>query len=200
MEQFVITISRQFGSMGRSIARRLSELLEVEFLDRDIVEMTAKRMKLPVSMISNEEEAVRAGILGRVYPLGVGMPSLKDEIFEVQSNIIQDFAKQESCIIVGRCGEYVLRDRPGLFRVYIYAPYEARIKNCIESLGMDEKTARRMIREVDSARESYHKAYVPGYTGPFDNRDICIDSSSFGIEGTARVLEAILRERMKGHK
>lgn len=195
MEKYVITISRQFGSLGRSIAHKLSELLEVEYLDRDIVEMTAKRMGLPVSMISSEEEAVKAGFWGRIYPLGAGLPNLKDEIFEVQSNIIRDFADKESCIIVGRCGEYVLKDRPNLLRVYIYAPYEERIKNCTQILGMDLKTAKRLIKEVDGARENYHKLYVPGYAGPFDNREICIDSSKFGIDGTAEILYAIIKDK-----
>lgn len=195
MEKYVVTISRQFGSMGRSIAHKLSDLLEVEYLDRDIVEMTAKRMGLPVSMISNEEEAVKAGFWGRSYPLGSGMPSLKDEIFEVQSNIIHDFADKESCIIVGRCSEYVLKDMPNVLRVYVYAPYEARLENCTGSLGMDLKTAKRLIKEVDSARENYHKVYVPGYTSPFDNRDICVDSSRFGIDGTAMILSNIIKER-----
>lgn len=196
MDKYVITISRQFGSMGRSIAYKLSELLGVEFLDRDIVEMTARRMHLPVSMISNEEEAVKAGFFGRVYPLGVGLPSLKDEIFEVQSNLIRDIAAKDSCIIVGRCGEYVLKDHPNRFSVYVYAPYEARMKNCVESLGMDTKTAKRLIKEVDVARENYHKLYVPGYSGPFDNRDMCIDSSRFGIDGTAEILSTIIKGRL----
>jgi len=195
MDKYVITISRQFGSLGRSIAHKMSELMGIEYLDRDIVEMTAKRMGLPISMISNEEEAVKAGFFGRVYPLGSGIPSLKDEIFSVQSNIIHDFADKSSCIIVGRCSEYILRDEPNLLRVYIYAPYEERLKNCVNILGMDEKNARRLIREVDNARENYHKLYVPGYTCPFDNRDICIDSSRFGVEGSAKILEKIVKEK-----
>lgn len=195
MEKYIVTISRQFGSMGRSIAQKLSELLDVEFLDRDIVEKTAKRMGLPVSMISDEEEAVRAGFGGRLYPLGIGMPSIKDEIFAVQSGIIQDFADIDSCIIVGRCSEYILKDRPNILRVYVYAPFEERLKNCTEILGMDLKTARRMIKEVDNARENYHKLYVPGYNHPFDNRDICIDSSKFGIDGSAEILRNIVREK-----
>lgn len=195
MEKYVVTISRQFGSMGRSIAHKLSELLEIEFMDRDIVEKTSKRMGLPVSMISNEEEAVKAGFGGRIYPLGSGLPSIKDEIFAVQTGIIQDFADKESCIIVGRCSEYILRDRPNILRVFIYAPVEARLKNCTEILGMDLKTAKRMIKEVDSARENYHRLYVPGYTNPFDNRDICIDSSKFGIDGSAEILNNIIRNK-----
>ena len=197
MEKIIVTISRQFGSMGRSIAHKLSELMSIEYLDRDIVEKTAKRMGLPVSMISNEEEAVKAGFLGRIYPLGVGIPSLKDEIFAVQSNIIHDYADKSSCIIVGRCAEYILRDEPNILRVYIYAPYEARLNNCTKLLGMGEKEARRMIREVDAARENYHKMYVPGYTSAFDNRNICIDSSEFGIDGTAEILRQIIRDRFE---
>lgn len=196
MEKYVITISRQFGSMGRSIAHKLSEMMDIEFLDRDIVEMTAKRMGLPVSMISDEEETGKIKFMKRIYPLGSGMPSLKDEIFSVQSNIIHDFADKSSCIIVGRCSEYILKDVPNVLRVYIYAPYEKRLKNCTEILGMDESTAKRLIKEVDSARENYHKLYVPGYTSPFDNRDICIDSSHFGIEGTAKILEEMVKEKL----
>ncbi|MDO4188313.1 MAG: cytidylate kinase-like family protein [Lachnospiraceae bacterium] len=197
MEKYVITISRQFGSMGRSIAQKLSNILEIDFLDRDIVEMTSKRMGLPVSMISNEEEAVKAGFLGRIYPLGVGIPSIKDEIFEVQSNIIKDYVKKGSCIIVGRCAEYILKDEKNSLNVYIYAPYKERIKNCTGYLGMEEKDAKRLIREVDTARENYHKLYVPQYNSPFDNRDLCIDSSKYGINGTAEIIAGIVNERMK---
>lgn len=196
MDKYVVTLSRQFGSLGRSISKRISEMLGVDFLDRDIVEETAKRMGLHISMISEEEEAVKSGFFGRIYPLGIGVPSLKDDIFQTQENIIRDIAKKESCIIVGRCGDYVLRDHPNKLSVYVYAPYEVRLENCVTRLGMDEKTARRMIKEVDAARENYHKMYVPGYTNPFDNRDICIDSSRFGVEGTAEILADIVRKRL----
>lgn len=192
---YVVTISRQFGSMGRSIAKKLSENLGIEFLDRDIVEETSKRMGLPISMISKEEEAYKAGFSGRIYPLGVGIPSIKDEIFEVQKNIIRDFASADSCIIVGRCAEHVLRDYPNKLSIYIYASKEQRIKNCIEHLEMDEKTAKRMIREVDAARENYHKLYIQGYESPFHGKDLCINSGSFGIEGTAEIISEIVRKK-----
>lgn len=193
--KYVITISRQFGSMGRSIAKKLSENLGIEFLDRDIVEETSKRMGLPVSMISNEEEAYKAGFLGRIYPLGVGIPSIKDEIYEVQKNIIRDFAAKDSCIIVGRCAEHILQDYQNKLSIYIYASKEQRLMNCIEHLEMDEKTARRMIREVDEARENYHKIYIPGYESPFHGKDICINSGYFGIEGTAQIISEIVRKK-----
>lgn len=196
MEQkFVITISRQFGSMGRSIAHKLSEILEIDFLDRDIVEATAKRMGLPVSVISEEEESNKLKFFPRLYPLGIGVPNLKDEIFEVQKNIILDLASQKSCIIVGRCADSILRDYENRLCVYIYAPYEARLKNCTDILQMDYKTARRMIKEVDNARDNYHKTYCPGWSTPFDFKDIMLDSSRFGIEGTARIIAGIAEEK-----
>ena len=119
MEQYVITISRQFGSMGRSIAKELSENLGIEFLDRDIVEATAKRMGLPVSVISDEEESMKSTFFRRQYPLGMGMSSLKDEIFYTQKNIIRDFAAKGSCIIVGRCADYILEDIPNHLNVFV---------------------------------------------------------------------------------
>ena len=147
MEQYVITISRQFGSMGRSIARELSEILGIEFLDRDIVEATAKRMGLPVSVISDEEESMKSTFFRRQYPLGMGISSLKDEIFLTQKNIIRDFAAKGSCIIVGRCADYILEDIPNHLNVYVYAPDEARLKNCVENLQMDPQTAKKCCQK-----------------------------------------------------
>ena len=195
MSDYVITISRQFGSLGRSIARELSQMLQIEYLDRDIVEETSRRMGLPVSVISEEEEAAKKSFFGSMYPLGVGLPNLKDEIFSVQENIIKDVAKKGPCIIVGRCADYILRENENLLSVYIYASYEQRLNNCISVLEMDEKTALRMIREVDAARENYHKTYIPGYKSPFDNRDLCINAGYFGVAGTAEVIADVVRKR-----
>ena len=195
MEQYVITISRQFGSMGRSIAKELSENLGIEFLDRDIVEATAKRMGLPVSVISDEEESMKSTFFRRQYPLGMGMSSLKDEIFYTQKNIILDFAAKGACIIVGRCADYILEDIPNHLNVFVYAPEEARLKNCVENLQMDPQTAKKMMRDVDAARNRYHKAYIPGWQSVFDHKDLMIDSSRFGIGGTAKILADIVRNQ-----
>lgn len=195
MEKYAITISRQFASMGRSIAQDLSKRLNIRFLDRDIVEETARRMNLSVPRISKEEETIGSRFSYRMYPLGIGVPSVKDEIFQVQKNIIQDFAKESSCIIVGRCGSYCLKDHPRVLNIYIYAPKEIRIQNCIEKLNMKEKEAIRTIAEVDSARENYHKLYIPGYRNATLESDLCINSGSYTIEEAASLIEqaAILK-------
>jgi cytidylate kinase len=197
MEPYVITISRQFASLGRTIAQQLSEVLGIEFYDRDIVEVTSKRMLLPISMISDEEEQANSAFLKRKNHLGMGVVNLEDEIFEVQANIIQDLASQESCIIVGRCGHFLLREHPKSLHIYVYAPYEARLYNCIHVLKMDEKTAHRMLREVDKAREVYRQRYAKGMDNIYDAFDLMIDSNRFGVEGTVSILADIVNLRLK---
>ena len=195
MKQYVVTISRQFGSMGRTIAQLMAWDLGVNFYDRDIVEETAasdvyKRQ----SVISAKEENANSVYFKRQYPLGMGLSNMQDEIFSIQKNIIEDLAKKESCIIVGRCADSILADMENRLSVYIYAPYEKRFANCTKILKMEEKVARRMIREVDRSRELYHRRYCPEYTDPFSNRDLLIDSSRFGIEKTAEMLSEIVRD------
>lgn len=197
MKQYVITLSRQFGSLGRTIAQQLARELEIDFYDRDIVEETAKRMGLPVSVISSKEENLNNSFFKRQYPLGMGVASMQDEIFGIQTNIIRDLAKKESCIIVGRCADSILKDFENSLNIYIYAPVEARLKNCTGTLGMEEKTARKMIREVDHSRELYHRRYCPEYNGPSTNKDLMIDSSAFGVEKTVELLAYIARDRFR---
>ena len=152
-------------------------------------------MGLPVSVISDEEESMKSYFFRRQYPLGMGLSSLKDEIFYTQKNIIRDFAAKGSCIIVGRCADYILEDLPNHLNVYIYAPDEARLKNCVENLQMDPQTAKKMMRDVDAARNRYHKAYIPGWQNVFDHKDLMIDSSRFGIDGTAKILADIVKNQ-----
>ena len=195
MEQYVITISRQFGSMGRTIAQHLSEELGIEFYDRDIVEATARRMGESVKAISNAEESAGSLFLRKKYPFKMGIYSISDEIYAVQKNIIRDMAQKQSCIIVGRCADSILQDMPNHLNVYIYAPFEARLYNCTHDLMMDEATARKMIKEVDTARTNYQRKYCPEVKSVFDHKDLMIDSSKFGIEGTVKLLAGIVRER-----
>ena len=194
MKQYVVTISRQFSSMGRMIAQQLARELGVDFYDRDIVEETASRMGLPVSVISNTEENSKSIYFKQQYPLGIGLASMRDEIFLIQKNIIRDLAQKESCIIVGRCADSILMDMENRLNVYIYAPMDARLRNAVELAKLDEKTAKKMIREIDRSRELYHRRYCPEYVDASTNKDIMIDSSRFGAEGTVKILAGLVRE------
>ena len=179
---------------------KMSEKLGIEFYDRDIVEEAAKKLNLPVSKINEIEESARKNTKTNsfrrmMYPLGTQTDDMQNKLFEAQQNIIKFLAERESCIIVGRCSDFILADEPNIIRIYIYAPYEARIRNCIEDLHMDEEEARRMIKSVDEARDHYHMHYT-GYL-PNDQRfkEIMIDSSMFGTEGTADYLVAAVKKK-----
>lgn len=181
--------------MGRPIARRLSELLGIEFYDRDIVEETARKMNLPVSVISINEENQGSAYSRMRFPLGKSSREKQDEIFRVQSEIIRSLAKRESCVIVGRCSDYILRDFENRLSICVYAPFEKRIENCVSSLGMDEETAMQMTVEVDKARRKYHKRYANYSPEDIKNKNLLIDSSFFGIEGTARLIAEIAKSK-----
>lgn len=194
MDKYVVTISRQFASLGRSIAQELSEILEIEFYDRDIVEATAKRMGLKVSSISKEEETVKSKFFKRMYPLGTEVANIQDEIFNIEKNIIRDIAAKESCIIVGRCGNEVLKDFENSLNIYIYASTEDRLNNCTEVLKMDAKVAKKMIKNVDKARENYRLKYCKNVKYVHDGYDVLIDSSKFGVKESAQIIADIVKK------
>lgn len=199
MEKYVITINRQFGSLGRRIARELSELLNIEYYDRDIVDTVAKNLDMPVSQISNEEEKAKGSFLKMKFPLGNGTSEIQDYIFQMQQQLICNISDRESCIIVGRCSDYILKSNPNIIRVFIFAPYEARLYNCIQSLHMKPEAAKKMIAEVDKARDAYHLRYAHYLPSDFNHNDILLDSSKLGVSGTARHLSTYVQSYLQ-HK
>ncbi len=194
-EKYVVTITRQFGSLGRPIARSVSEILGIEYYDRDIVDLTAKKLALPVSTISDYEESAKSAFFTMSYPLGMGTTEIQDSIFATQKKIILDLAEKESCIIVGRCADHILGDRKNIIKVFIYAPFAERLKNCVERLNMQPEEARRMIASVDKAREAYHRHYCAHSMADKDYKHILLDSSLLGIEGTCDVLVDIIKKK-----
>ena len=193
-EQYIITISREFGSLGRPIARRMSEILGIMYYDRDIVEEVSKQLQLPVPTISDVEERAPGSYFSMRFPLGNMTSDLQNKVFRAQQDIITELADRESCIIVGRCADYVLREKKNLMRVYIYTSYENKYDNCVNNLSMTPREAKKMIRDVDQARIAYHMRYA-GYM-PDENKDIQIDSAFLGVEGTAWYLSQAAKHRL----
>ena len=194
-KRYVITISRQFGSLGRPIAMKLAELLGIEFYDREIVEKTAKNLGLPLSVIKETEESVKTRFFQMGYPLGSGATEQQDSIFNEQAKIIRDIVEKESCIIVGRCSDFILGNEKNSIRIFIYAPYQDRYRNCVDILRMDQESAKKMITRVDKARKAYHLHYAGYAPNDQDNQDIMINSSVLGINGTAQCLAEIAKIR-----
>lgn len=166
-EKYTITIARQFGSLGRPIA---------------------EKMKLPVSVIRDEEESAKTKYFAMKFPMGTGTTIIQEEIFRAQKKVIRELAEKESCIIVGRCADYILRDRKNCLNIFIYAPYEARIKNCTDILHMDYEDAKKTIEDVDKARDAYHKAFAGYLPQDINHSNLLVDSSVLGVAGTADLL------------
>jgi cytidylate kinase len=194
MKKFTITIAREFGSMGGPIARELSKELGVKFYDRDIVEEVSKKLNLPISTISNEEEKANHLLFSHMFPLGTDEDYMQDIIFDVQKDIILDLAKKESCILVGRCSNHILEKEKNNINIFIYAPYQKRIQNCVNSLGMTISEAKRMISSVDKARNTYHKKYAGYLPNSPEHTNLMIDSSLLGVTGTAKLIAGVVQQ------
>ena len=198
MDNYVITLGRQFGSLGRAIAHETADLLSIQYYDRDIVEEVAKRMKQPVKVISQVEEEAKSrfGVFGKMlFPLGDGTRELQDRTFFVQECVLRDFADRGPCILVGRCADYVLQGRENLLRVFIYAPKEARIRNCVEQLHMDREQAYKMCADVDRARARYHERYAGYPVMDPEHFDVMMNSDLLGVSGTAAALADLARRK-----
>ncbi len=194
----VITISRQFASMGRTIAQKLSGDLGIDFYDRDIVAAAAKRLNISIPEVSRRDEEAGSDsfLMRKNYLFNFSVYNLRREIFEVEKNIIEDFAEKGPCIIVGRCAENILRKRPNTLRVFIHAPFEARLHNCVDDLMIDDvNVAEATIKKVDAAREAYRRQYGK-VNDPYADRDLSIDSSAFGIDGAAALIAHLARQRL----
>lgn len=199
-KKYLVTIARQFGSMGRPIAMKLSEILGIEFYDRDIVDKAAEKLNLPVSIVDENEESAKEVFKNNYsrmqFPLGCQKSTdVQDKIFEAQKNIINFLAERESCIIVGRCGDFILSEKENGIHIYIYAPYETRLKHCTNELGLSMDEGKRMIKKVDEAREAYHLQYAGFKPDDYNHKDLMIDSSLLGVDGTAEYLAVLIKKK-----
>lgn len=195
MEHYAITINRQFGSLGRPIAQKLANLLSIEFYDRDIVDNACKSTGFSVKEVSDLEENAKTDYLYMRFPLGKVTTTRQNYIFDVQKKFIKKTAEQEDCIIVGRCAEHILEDKERLLRIYIYAPYEQRLKNCTDILKLDHDTALKMIDSVDKARNVYHRKYTGYLPSDMDHVDLMVNSALLGVDGTAEIIAHIAKQK-----
>ena len=141
------------------------------------------------------EEAAKSSFFKMRFPLGTEESRIQDEIFDVQQKIITELADKESCIIVGRCSDYVLRNYKNVIHIYIYAPYEARINNCVDYLHMTREDAIKEMTTVDKARCAYHEKYAGYAPDDFNHKNYMVDSSVLGVDGTAEILADIVRKK-----
>ena len=154
----------------------------------------AQKLNLPISKVSDEEEKSKHSFWPRMFPLGTDEDYIQNIIFDVQKDIILDLARKSSCILVGRCSDYLLEHEKNNINIFIYAPYEKRLENCVETLEMTESEAKRMIASVDRARNIYHKKYAGFLPNDPEHKNLMIDSSLLGVTGTAALIADMVRK------
>ncbi|MBQ3091177.1 MAG: cytidylate kinase-like family protein [Clostridia bacterium] len=182
MSKRVITISRQFGSGGHSIGKKLAERLGVPLYDNELVTKIAEKSGFDVSFIKeNSEKTSRAsgyfmdfGIHGGA---GFTTLSLYDQLYIAQHNIIRELAEQESCVIVGRCADYVLEDREDTLHVLIYADDDYRAERIVRLYGERDIPIAKRMKKKDSRRESYYRHYTNREWGDYKNYAVCLNTA-----------------------
>ena len=194
-ENYVITIARQFGSLGRMIGKQLAKELGIDYYDRELIEKAAESMGLPVSSLADLDDKMSGTFQKMLYPLGISSSATQSKLFEIQKSMILEAANKSSCVIVGRCADYILRDHPNVISVFIYAEYEQRLANCISDLHIYPESAKTLIHDVDKARKLYHKFYTGCDFEGINGRHILIDSGAYGIDGSVQLLKAAARNK-----
>ena len=194
----VITISRQFGSGGRTIAKMVAEKLGFDYYDRELVSKIAKESGLAEDYIIEQGEyaTVRNSFL---FDLSMGAAatsgtrSLSDQLYIIQHNIIKDLAQKGNCVIVGRCSDHILADREDTLHVFCYADLKFRADRIVNKYGeMDDRPEKR-LREKDSKRKVYYKHYTGEDWGMPQNYNLCLDTGKIGIEACAEIIADIVR-------
>lgn len=194
----IITISRQFGSGGRDIGRLLAKELNIPYYDNELIAMAAEESGFSHELFENADKNASNSLLFSLSMYGAAsgtynMP-LGDQVFIIQSDIIKKVAEQGPCIIVGRCADYTLRKNPNCFSIFLRAPLETRIKRAIEVYGLEPRNARDTIVKTDKKRSVYYAHFTGEKWGNSDNYHLTVDTSRFGIEGTASFLAAIAKD------
>ena len=196
MERIVITIGREYGSGGRLIAKRISEELGITFYDKQLIAAVAKKTGFSENFIRDaEHQRPTNSFLYDLYT-AVQTPSVPDQVFIAQARIIKEAAARESCVIVGRCADYVLRDTPHCLKVFVNAPLDQRVRRAREEYGVQESNLEAYVIRQDKARASYYNYFANGRWGQSREYDLCINSR-IGIEAAVETIKAAALAMLK---
>lgn len=190
--KFVITIGRQLGSGGREAGIKLAELLNISFYDKELIRIASKESGLNERFFEKADEKKRFslfwGLFGMHSPQTQELYSgyyLSDEtLFKIQSDVIRSLANERSCLFVGRCADYILKDHPRLLSIFLSADLNDRIKRVMGIRNISEKDARDLIEKTDKQRSSYYNYFSDKTWSSADTYHLCINTSVLGIRET----------------
>ena len=200
MSNFVITIGREFGSNGKKIGEEVAKRLGIKCYDKELLSLAAKDSGFCEEILeSNDEKPTSSFLYSLVmdtYSMNhystapfLDMP-LNQKVFLAQYEAIQKIAGRESCVIVGRCADYVLQEKKNCHRVFIYAPFDYRVQTVIHRLDRNETSAKRLVKKMDKERRYYYEYFTDRKWMDMNHYDLCIDSSKFSETAILDILES----------
>ncbi|MBR0276299.1 MAG: cytidylate kinase-like family protein [Prevotella sp.] len=202
MEQpVIINVGRQLGAGGRAVAQLLAEEFNARFFDKELLTLAAKESGFAPEFFEQNDE--HKGFLRSLFHLHA--PHVSDNsfyannfsqegLFKIQSDAIRKAASEGSCVFVGRCADYVLRDFPHVFNVFVTASMDFRIDHVVERHQCSREEARKMIEKGEADRASYYNYYTGKKWGASESYHLCVDASLLGIEPTARFIAQFIRQ------
>lgn len=195
----VITIARQYGSGGREIGEMLAQKLGVPYYDKELIALAAKKSGLSEEVFRQADERATSSLLYSLvmgtYGFGGGVAGMNDmpindKLFLIQADIIRKAAEKGACVIVGRCADYVLRERKDCLKVFIHADRDSRLRRAVEKYGIDPAKVSDFLTKKDKQRANYYNFYTNKKWDSMQNYDLTIDSSVFTSE---QAVELIIR-------
>ena len=205
----VVTIGRECGSAGRRIGQMLAERMGVKFYDKELLTLAAKQSGMCKELFETHDEKPTSSFLYSLvmdtYSMGYTTSSFLDmplnhKIFLAQFDTIKKLAKEESCVIVGRCADYALEDYPNTVSVFISGKQEDKIRHFAEVQNVTPEKAKDIIAKTDKQRSSYYNYYSSKKWGDARSYDLCVNSSELGYEGTVDLILEFIRIKEKYKK
>ena len=201
MKKKIVTISRQYGSGGRYIGENLAKAMGVPCYDEKLIDMVAKESVFAQSFVADKGERMTGSLLfniasslsfaNNVFSTNNGV-TLQDEIYFTQNRIIKELADKGPCVIVGRCADYILREREDCLNVFIFADNESKIERAEKYFNITREEAPAVLKKKDKARANHYKYYTDQEWGMASNYDLCLNSGLIGIEGCVKAIQQVL--------
>ena len=190
MKNRVVTISREFGSGGRTIGRKLAEELGIPCYDAELIQQLARESGFSEDYIRDAGEYAPGGYLSLLSNRAFALTN-EDVLWELQYKVITDLAEKGPCVIVGRCADYILRDTADCLKVFIHADMDFRANRIVEVYGEREQSPEQRLKDKDKRRAAYHRFYTNMKWGHAQNYHICLDSGKLGIDSCVEILRQL---------
>ena len=191
MKNRIITISREFGSGGRTIGKKTAEALGLPCYDRELIQKIASESGFDEQYVKEAGEYAPGGFLATAFSQRAFGPTNEDYIWEIQCRIITELAEQGPCVIVGRCADYILRDKADCLKVFIHADMNFRAQRIVREYGEREQSPEQRLRDKDKRRAAYHRFYTDMKWGHAQNYDITLNSGTLGIDRCVEIIRQL---------